>query len=123
MVEQVNSKHSQHAAGAVLQSPGDVLTSILLPENVKASEMAKFMRGNWGIYMAAGQDDYKDKIIRIGHLGYQDHFETLMAITAFEMAMKHFGVEIELGKGVKVAQEILLADLEAQLQQKAAAAS
>jgi len=95
------------------KSPGDVLTSILLPETVKASEVAKYCRGNWGIYFAAGQDDYKDKIIRIGHLGYQDHFETLMAIAAFEMAMKHFGVNIELGKGVKVAEEILLADLEA----------
>jgi aspartate aminotransferase-like enzyme len=102
-------------------SPGDVLTSILMPENVKASEVAKYCRGHWGIYFAAGQDDYKDRIIRIGHLGYQDHFETIMAIAAFEMAMKHFGVDVELGKGVKVAQEILMADLEAQ--EKAAAAA
>lgn len=93
------------------KSPGDVLTSILLPENIKASALAKYMRGEWGIYMAAGQDDYKDRIIRIGHLGYQDHFETIMAIAAFEMALKFHGVDIELGKGVKVAQEILLADL------------
>jgi len=94
--------------------PGDVLTSILMPENVAASQLAKYCRGNWGIYFAAGQDEYKDKIIRIGHLGYQDHFETIMAVAAFEMAMKHFGADIELGKGVKVAQEILMADLEAQ---------
>jgi len=94
------------------KSPGDVLTPILLPENVKAGEVAKYCRGHWGIYFAAGQDDYKDRITRIGHLGYQDHFETIMAVAAFEMAMKHFGVDIELGKGVKVAQEILMKDLE-----------
>lgn len=94
------------------KSPGDVLTPILLPDSIKASEVAKYCRGHWGIYFAAGQDDYKDKIIRIGHLGYQDHFETIMAIAAFEMAMKHFGMDIELGKGVKVAQEILMKDLE-----------
>ncbi len=103
------------------KSPGDVLTPILLPETIKASELAKYCRGNWGIYFAAGQDDYKDKIIRIGHLGYQDHFETIMAIAAFEMALKHFGMNVELGKGVKVAQEILMADLEA-MEKKAAAA-
>ena len=103
------------------KSPGDVLTSILMPDSVKASQVAKYCRGHWGIYFAAGQDDYKDKIIRIGHLGYQDHFETIMAIAAFEMAMKHFGLDIELGKGVKVAQEILMADLEEQ-EKKAAAA-
>jgi len=102
------------------KSPGDVLTPILMPESIKASAVAKFCRGNWGIYFAAGQDDYKDKFIRIGHLGYQDHFETIMAVAAFEMAMKRFGADIELGKGVKAAQEILMADLEAQEQQAAA---
>jgi len=102
------------------KSPGDVLTPILLPENVKAGEVAKFLRTEWGIYFAAGQDDYKDKIIRIGHLGYQDHFETIMAIAAFEMAMKHFGMDIELGKGVRIAEEMLLADL---VKPKVAAAS
>jgi len=102
-------------------SPGDVLTPILMPERVKASEVAKYCRGHWGIYFAAGQDDYKDKIVRIGHLGYQDHFETIMAIAAFEMAMKHFGLDIELGKGVKAAQEILMADLEEQERKSAAA--
>ena len=103
------------------KSPGDVLTPILMPASVKASEVAKYCRGHWGIYFAAGQDDYKDKIIRIGHLGYQDHFETIMAIAAFEMAMKHFGVDIELGKGVKTAEEILMADLEEQEKRAAAA--
>ncbi len=95
------------------KSPGDVLTPIIVPDDkAPASKLAKFCRGHWGIYFAAGQDDYKDKIVRIGHLGYQDHFETIMAIAAFEMALKHFGVDIELGKGVKVAQEILMKDLE-----------
>jgi len=103
------------------KSPGDVLTSILMPENIKSSAVAKYCRGNWGLYYAAGQDPYKDAIIRIGHLGYQDHFETIMAIAGFEMAMKHFGVNVELGKGVKVAEEILMADLEAQ-EKKATAA-
>ncbi len=102
------------------KSPGDVLTPILMPEGIKASVLAKYCRNNWGIYYAAGQDEYKDKFIRIGHLGYQDHFETIMGIAAFEMALKHFGADIELGVGVKAAQEILMADLEKQ--EKAAAA-
>ncbi|OPX23957.1 MAG: hypothetical protein B1H03_00165 [Planctomycetales bacterium 4484_113] len=100
--------------------PGDVLTPVLMPEGVRGSEVAKYCRANWGIYFAAGQGDYTDKIVRIGHLGYQDHFETIMAVAAFEMAMKHFGADIELGKGVKVAQEILMADLEAQAKRTAA---
>ena len=37
-----------------------------------------------------------------------------MGIAAFEMAMKHFGADIELGAGVKAAQEILMVDLEEQ---------
>ena len=30
------------------------------------------------------------------------------------MAMKHFGMDIELGKGVSIVQDILMQDLEAQ---------
>lgn len=91
--------------------PSNVLTPVLMPEGVAASKLVKFMRDNWGIYMAAGQDDYKDKIVRIGTIGYQDYFDTIMGLAAFEMAMKKFGAPVELGVGVKAAQEVFIAHL------------
>lgn len=91
--------------------PSNVLTPVLMPEGVLASKLVKFMRDNWGIYMAAGQDDYKDKMVRIGTIGYQDYFDTIMAIAAFEMALTKFGAAVELGKGVKAAQEVFIKHL------------
>ncbi len=91
--------------------PSNVLTPVLMPEGVAASKLVKFMRDSWGIYMAAGQDDYKDKMVRIGTIGYQDYFDTIMAIAAFEMALTKFGAAVELGKGVKAAQEVFIKHL------------
>jgi len=91
--------------------PSNVLTPVLMPEGIAASKVVKFMRDNWGIYMAAGQDDYKDKIVRIGTIGYQDYFDTIMGLAAFEMAMKKFGAPVELGTGVKAAQEVFIEHL------------
>jgi len=41
-------------------------------------------------------------------LGYVDTFDIIVAISALEMALKKFGTQIQLGKGVAAAQEILL---------------
>jgi aspartate aminotransferase-like enzyme len=38
-------------------------------------------------------------------------FDVITAIAALEMALRKFGVEIPLGKGVAAAQEILLEGL------------
>jgi aspartate aminotransferase-like enzyme len=37
-----------------------------------------------------------------------DTFNTIIAITALEMALKKFGAQVQHGKGVATAQEILL---------------
>ena len=47
-----------------------------------------------------GQDHLKGKIIRIAHLGYMGAFDIVTAIAAFEMALRHFGHPVELGRGV-----------------------
>lgn len=46
--------------------------------------------------------------MRIAHLGYVDTFDIIIAISALEMALKKFGAQVQLGKGVAAAQEILL---------------
>ncbi|MCD6282733.1 alanine--glyoxylate aminotransferase family protein [bacterium] len=91
--------------------PSNVLTPVLMPEGIDSTKVTKFMRDEWGIFMAAGQDDYKTKIIRIGTIGYQDYFDTIMGLAAFEMGMKKFGAPVELGVGVKAAQEVFMSHL------------
>lgn len=91
--------------------PSSAATGILLPEGFDGGKFVKYMRETVGITFAGGQDHLKGKILRISHLGYHDVFDTLTAITALEMGMVKFGLNIELGAGVKAAQEVIVETL------------
>ena len=90
------------------ESPADSATGAFVPEGVDGGKLVKFLRDTMGVTLAGGQDHLKGKIIRIAHLGYYDTFDIIIAISAIEMALKKFGHNVELGKGVAAAQEILL---------------
>lgn len=88
-------------------SPSDALTAVKLPENVNGGEIVKYLRKNYGISVADGQDKLKGKIIRISHLGWQDEFDVLTAIIAVGVAIEKAGYKLNLGKGIEKAKEIL----------------
>ncbi|MCF8721362.1 pyridoxal-phosphate-dependent aminotransferase family protein [Nitrospina gracilis] len=89
-------------------SPADSATGMFVPEGVDGGKLVKSLRDEFGVTMAGGQDQWKGKVVRIAHLGYVDTFDTVVAIAALEMALKKFGANIQMGKGVAAAQEILL---------------
>ena len=89
-------------------SPADSLTGVFLPDGIDGAKIVKSLRDDFGVTLAGGQDQWKGKIVRIAHLGYVDTFDTIVAIAALEMALKKFGHNVEMGKGVAAAQEILL---------------
>lgn len=89
-------------------APADSLTGVFLPDGIDGGKFVKSLRDDFGVTLAGGQDQWKGKIIRIAHLGYVDTFDTIVAISAVEMALKKFGHAVQLGKGVAAAQEILL---------------
>ena len=65
------------------------------------------MRDETGVTITGGQDELKGKIFRIGHMGYVNEFDIVMAISAVEKILYENGYKIELGKGVSRVQEIL----------------
>ncbi len=87
--------------------PADSLTAILTP--VDSSDVVRMMK-RFGVEVSNGQGSLKGKIIRIAHLGYFDKPDIIMAISAFEMALKSLGVDIKMGEGVKRAMEIFVKD-------------
>jgi aspartate aminotransferase-like enzyme len=89
-------------------SPSDALTAVKTPEGVDAEAVYKALRDRYGITTAGGQDHLKGKIFRISHMGYADTFDVVIAVAAVEMVLKGMGHAVTLGKGVGVAQEILL---------------
>lgn len=59
----------ENGFGLFSKSPADSLTAITLPDGIPTSNLIKPMREKYGIRMANGQADLKDKIARISHMG------------------------------------------------------
>ena len=57
--------------------------------------------------MAGGQDQFKGRVLRIAHLGYTGEFDTIVMLSALELALSRFGVPVEFGRGTGAAQAIL----------------
>ena len=119
-LEQIFARHTTlmdatHAAVQALglrrlapDQPSPAATGVWLPPEVDGARLLTYMRDHMGVDIAGGQDHLKGKIIRISHIGYAGPFDVITAISCLEMALKRFGVHIELGTGVQAAEAVLL---------------
>jgi aspartate aminotransferase-like enzyme len=74
-----------------------------------AEELRKVLRTKYNVVIAGGQQHLKGKIFRIGHMGYCEPLDVIQVVAAIEASLRQIGVNVELGAGVKAAQEVLLA--------------
>ncbi|MDP8259423.1 MAG: alanine--glyoxylate aminotransferase family protein [Candidatus Gygaella obscura] len=84
----------------------DAVTSIKLPANIDGVKLVKMMRDDYGVAVAGGQAHLKGKIIRIAHMGYINEFEIIICISCLERVLARMGQKVDLGIGVKAAQEV-----------------
>ncbi|MEW5798276.1 MAG: alanine--glyoxylate aminotransferase family protein [Bacteroidota bacterium] len=91
------------AAGLKLFSefPSYAVTPVWVPQGIEWKKFNKILKGKYGITIAGGQDDFKDKIFRISHLGYYDELDMITMIGALELTLKECGYNFDLGAGVK----------------------
>jgi aspartate aminotransferase-like enzyme len=89
-------------------APSPAATGVWLPTNINGSQLLTYMRDRMGVDIAGGQDHLRGKIARIAHIGYAGPFDVITAISALEMALTRFGGTLELGRGVRAAEEVLL---------------
>lgn len=89
-------------------APSPALTGVLLPEGVPGEKLVKALRDQAGITFAGGQDKFKGKVVRMAHIGYLSELDTLLAIAALELGLARFGVRVEPGKAVGIAQQAFL---------------
>lgn len=89
------------------ESPANSATGVYTPENIDADVFRKELQ-KIGVRVAGGQDHLKGKIIRVAHMGYFDYLDMIEVISAIEIALYKMGYNIELGKGVRKAQEIYI---------------
>lgn len=87
--------------------PSNVVTAMVIPEEIGANRLKKLMWEKYGVLTAGGQAHLAGKIIRIAHLGWMDNLDILGAISALEMSLGQLGYSVKLGSGIKAAEEIL----------------
>ncbi|GJQ49808.1 serine-pyruvate aminotransferase [Candidatus Kuenenia stuttgartiensis] len=89
-------------------SSSNVLTAIKAPEGVDVDKIIKKLRDETGVTFTGGQDSLKGKMIRIGHMGYVNDFDIILAISALEKGLHEAGYPVELGKGITRVQSLLV---------------
>lgn len=97
------------ALGLKLLAPlaaSDAVTAIKLPEKIDGVKLVKSMRDTYGVGIAGGQAQLKGKIVRIASMGFMTQWDTIVAISCFEIVLKQMGYDFEFGSGVKAAEEV-----------------
>ncbi|HID94087.1 MAG TPA: alanine--glyoxylate aminotransferase family protein [bacterium (Candidatus Stahlbacteria)] len=89
------------------KKPANAVTAVKVPEGIDGIELVDTLDKKYGIRVAGGQAHLKGKIFRIAHLGYMDRFDIITVIAGLEMTLFDLGYKVEIGKGVKAAEEIL----------------
>jgi aspartate aminotransferase-like enzyme len=88
--------------------PAEGLTAFRVPDGLKDSDIRSRLTKRFGITTVGGQGKIKGKIIRIGHMGYMDEVDVIGGLAALEMVLNDLGYEVEPGKAVTAAQQVLL---------------
>lgn len=88
--------------------PAEGLTAFRVPEGLKDSEIRGKLFERFGITTVGGQDKLKGKIVRVGHMGYTDELDVVAGLAALEIVLNDLGLEVEPGRAVTAAQQVLI---------------
>lgn len=76
------------------------ITAVLPPAGVSVPDIRKIMKNDFDIVVANGQNQLKDKIFRMGTLGFVSERDAITAIGSLEATLYKLGHKFELGRGV-----------------------
>jgi aspartate aminotransferase-like enzyme len=111
-IEGINTRHHAtadyvrgrlQALGLKLLAEGpqasDSVTSVRVPEGVKAAELLALLNSEYDTVLAAGQGKLAGKIVRIGHMGIVEKADIDAAIDALASALERLGFKKPAGVG------------------------
>jgi aspartate aminotransferase-like enzyme len=76
------------------KNPAWGVTSVSMPAQIKASKALEIAEKKFNVIMAAGQGEYKDRLVRIGHMGWIDWADLCAGLHALAEACQSLGLEI-----------------------------
>lgn len=79
------------------ESPSNAVTAVWAPENISSADIIKKMKSECGMTIANGQDEYKNKLFRISHLGYYDEFDIISVIAGLEKVLSQLNYPVNIG--------------------------
>lgn len=92
------------------ERPSESVTSVKLPDGVDGAKLVKTLRDVEGVAFAGGQAELKGRIIRIATMGHCGKYDVILGLGALEMGLAKAGAKVELGAGVRAAEEVFLGD-------------
>jgi len=79
----------------------------VVPQGIEPDKIRSLMKKRFDIDLAGGQDHLKNKIFRIGHLGFVSDRDILSCIASLEVALAELGYEdFTPGSGVAAAAKV-----------------
>ena len=114
-IDNMNARHKRHAMALrhalkainlkLLvekdENASHSITAILPPDGISVTDIRKAMQKDYDIVVANGQNELKDKIFRMGTLGYVCDRDLIAAVGALEAVLYKLGHKFNLGDGVK----------------------
>lgn len=114
-IDNMNARHKRHsmalrsairALNLKLLVPQDEnaswsITSILPPDGISVPDIRKVLKEDYDIVVANGQNQLKDKIFRMGTLGFVCDRDLIASVGALEGTLLKLGHKFNLGDGVK----------------------
>lgn len=83
------------------------ITSILPPKGVSVPDIRNGFKKDYDIVVANGQNALKDKIFRMGTLGFVSERDLITAVGSLEAVLLKLGHKFQPGVGLKAVLEIL----------------
>ncbi len=91
-------------------SRSPALTAFRVAPEVSTA-LKKYLRETFGIVVASGLGkDYKDSVVRIGHMGHVYAKDALTIIAAVEASLFHFGAIKSIGAGTAACSRSIIGD-------------
>ena len=87
-------------------APSASVTAIVSPEDIRSSDIVKILREKHGVSIAGGQDNFKDKIFRIAHMGWINEQDLIDCFLLLEKVLKDLGYRFNQGASVSRLKEV-----------------